>query len=346
MKAVAPGSVGDHTAGVRCQAQAVTVDREKRVLNRAARGRFAGATVVAILVVASGCSTGPRHATTGDHHVVISAQAQKARADASRLFFSWYGTKDDRSAAEAIVAYGLNGALAECMKDEGFPTDWRLSIMNAATVDALGPAIWTNEPMGRTFSDPYLAAADFMRHERVMNDPPETEGRAEASLACQQSVSAGITDHQIDGLRQPRGRQSLFEAWRRDLRAATSDLGSLADYDDCLAAQSVPLLGGQPPTKEDFDAAIRDYTPTADDLPDANDPEGSPAWRQFLALESQWLDADWACRADTYEEAMSRVPAFAEQFAREHSDQITRLRSAWALTRRQARAIGWDETFS
>ena len=120
----------------------------------------------------------------------------------------------------------------------------------------------------------------------------------------------------------------------------------MADYDDCLAAQSVPLLGGQPPTKEDFDAAIRDYAPTADDLPDANDPEGSPDWRQFLALESQWLDADWACRADTYEEAMSRVPAFAEQFAREHSDQITRLRSAWALTRRQARAIGWDETFS
>ena len=226
------------------------------------------------------------------------------------------------------------------MTRKGFPLDWRLAIQNAVPLDPLGPSIWTNEPMGRIFSDPYLAASDTMRAERAMEPDQQEPGRAQAGRECAQEVR-GATDRQVEALRHPPGQRRLLAAWREGLRAATADLGTMSDYDECIARQDIPLLGGAAPTVEAFYWAIRKQAPAAGDKPTHDRPDGRPTWRHFLALESQWLVADWTCRANRYEDAMARVPAFTAGFAADHADQVATLQAAWVKTRARARAMGW-----
>ncbi|MCB0905544.1 MAG: hypothetical protein KDB63_00300 [Nocardioidaceae bacterium] len=281
------------------------------------------------------CGGRPAPTTHNAADVHVSARSSQIRSDAAALFFSWYGTDRDRAAAEIIVAHELNGAAGECMTLEGYPLDWTEAIQNAAPVDPLGPSIWTNEPMGRIFSAPYLAGADFLRAEQEMNAGDSDAGRAEASNACRKQAPA-VGDKEIDAIRHPRGQEKLMSAWRDGLRAATSEFGTYDDYQTCIDTQDVPRVGDEPVTAENFYWRLRRYAPTAADMPSHKSPHGSSTWQEFLDLESQWLSADWACRADTYEAAMSRVPAFLDEFATEHADQIAGLQASWHDTRRKA----------
>lgn len=292
-----------------------------------------------LAVVTSLAACGTQQASTADTaEVQVSVESSEVRSDASTLFYSWYGTDEDRAAAEVIVAHEVNAAAAECMTDKGYPLDWTQAIQNAAPVDPLGPSIWTNEPMGRIFSNPYLAATDAMHAEQEMNAGEADQGRADASNECRKQ-HPGASDRQVDAIRHPDGQEKLLEAWRDGLRSATSEFGTYGDYQKCMSSQQVPLLGDQAVTAENFYAKLRTQAPTADDLPSTKSPEGSTKWQEFLNLENQWLNADWACRADVYDRAMVRVPEFLDTFAHQHAEEIAQLQNSWHLISLEAASL-------
>lgn len=269
-----------------------------------------------------------------------SARSEQIAAAAADLFYQWYGTTEDRTSAEFLVAHALNGDMAECMADQGYEWDGTLAAQAAIPEDPLGPSIWTNAPMSRIFSNPYLANAAFMRAERVMNaddgvDPDE----AQAQAACEES-SPGATDAEIDATRHPQGQEELMADWRAGLRKATAEFGGYDVYAACLADADISLIRGEENTAENFQMALRQHAPQADDLPREGQPDGTDAWQEFLELESQWVDADWTCRADTYDEAMAKVPAFLDQFQDEHAEEINQVEATWADTREDAAALG------
>lgn len=267
--------------------------------------------------------------------VETSALSEEIRQDAESAFYQWYGSDADRAAAEIIVAYGLNGDEAKCMTEKGYEWDWRLAIQNAIPEDPLGPAIWTNEPMSRIFSNPLRAAASFSRAEVVMNSSSLSEEQTAALRACEDEAH-NLSEDEIEAVRSPLDQQRLMAEWREGLREATASIGDYADYGRCMANADVPLLGDQPVTAENFQMRLRQHNPDAEDLPGPEQPSGGDSWRRFLGLEAQWLNADWDCRGDNYERAMSLVPAFIESFQVEHRESIAALEQRWARTRAEA----------
>ena len=88
--------------------------------------------------------------------------------------------------------------------------------------------------------------------------------------------------------------------------------------------------------------AMSAASPPDDEIP--SDPENanewnSPAWQRFLALEQEYLKADWACRQSVYEALINGLSPLIEGFEKQHRADIDVAVAAWADVLQQAEAI-------
>lgn len=80
-----------------------------------------------------------------------------------------------------------------------------------------------------------------------------------------------------------------------------------------------------------------------DDVPaDPTDPAqwGNPGWQEFLALEDNYSQAEWACRQEVYEQYIDGLMPLIESFSQEHAAQIAKAQQQWSEISAEAQRLG------
>jgi hypothetical protein len=301
-------------------------------------------TVMALFLCVAGCgnATQPGNSAREVTEVAPVPPRSAIIENASTLFDRWYGSEDDRSAIEVLVAYELNGAKAACMAASGYKWDWASALSRAETLDPLGPSVWTNEPKRRPFSQAWMTNARFASAELEMNADEVLTPEEEAALNDCESRTKEGSEEVVEKLREPEGRAQLMSVWKAGLRSATDSFGTYQDYEKCMASAEIPVLGGRAVTYSNMDEALRNYAPKPIDIP-FNGRNAGPTWEKLLAMESPWVEADWVCRAENYERAVATVPEFLTEFEDKNAAAIQGLESYWQESRQKARALGWNQ---
>lgn len=287
-------------------------------------------TIVAacsVAAVASACGTAgadPQGSTPPP-----SAESLAVQDRAGAVFERFNGTQEQREASGLLRAWAINGAMGTCLAAEGFPEwDWSRGRDAAPRPDALGTSTWFAAPLAHTYSDSLRDSVRFL-HDQEALESVEPPPRQDAAIGRCIASTAQASDSDVQQASTPRVVKGLRQAWWSMLAGWDTTYGDFEAYDACFADAS----GGFVPDEEvgSWRGELARRAPRAADVPapGADEQTYSAAWRDFLALEASWEEADWSCRAEVYEEHHDDVARDVEEFAREHAAEIERAARAW-----------------
>ncbi|UFN44561.1 hypothetical protein [Nocardioides okcheonensis] len=258
-----------------------------------------------------------------------SAESLAFQDRAGAVFERFDGTPEQREASGLLRAWAINGAMGTCLAAEGFPEwDWSRGRDAAPRTDALGTSTWFAAPLAHTYSDSPRASVRFLHDQEELesSEPPPDQ---DAAIGRCLSSTPGASDGTVRAASTPRVVERLREAWWSMLAGWDTTYGDQRAYDACFTEAS----GGMTPDAEvgSWRGELARRAPRAADVPapGADEQMYSAAWRDFLALEASWEEADWLCRADVYEARLDQVARDVEEFAREHAEEIERAARAW-----------------
>jgi len=253
------------------------------------------------------------------------------------------GTMRQGNAGAVLQAYSLNGAMDGCLATKGYPEwDWSQHRNYAPPLDPMGTSTFFAQPMSRTFSETTMALKPKM-------EAAEKEGSATLSKAETKAVDTclGTTKHVGDDeasrVSRPSGTAELRDAWWAMLADLDTRYGDGKAYNQCLDKAGISLLQetGQP--AEELHVAMSSLTPSAEFIPtSAADPiAANPRWQHLLAVEKEVQTAEWSCRSDIYNSHLPDALAAVQQFAAEHTEQISKARQGWEEIEAAAAKLGY-----
>ena len=85
------------------------------------------------------------------------------------------------------------------------------------------------------------------------------------------------------------------------------------------------------------------YPGSPEDIPESlTAPTASAEWKRAVALEQQFVDAGWTCRATTYNEHVEDVLRDIDDFRITWADEIAAASAEWDRYVSDAQALGSD----
>lgn len=261
------------------------------------------------------------------------------RSEAQRVFESFAGSIIQRDALGVVRAYEANMATDECMADAGFEEwDWSLARTYADPDDSLKTNVWLAEPLGPWRSQDLLAARPFLLAEAKMNADDISGEEMAAARNCSE---VGVVNDVPLSDESPEAAERLSDLWWTMVQnyrpaAMPDDQTYLACVD--RAGTAVLARYGAAEVGPAMSAASPPDNEIPSDPEDANE-WNSPAWQRFLALEQEYLKADWACRQSVYEAHINGLAPLIANFEQQHRADIDVAAAAWADLLGQAEAI-------
>lgn len=243
-----------------------------------------------------------------------------------------------QQAAEVLVAYGQNGRFTECVVAHGFPDRvWQDSIDPVSWVDPLLATPWGAEQAPVDFAAEQVAAAWGMRFEYWANHPDSAPGESAAELECR-AGDPGIDDEQISAINAPDPYDSVLEDWGVMLQEVGRDVAPFRIWTRCLGRSTLATELGVDSWRQLFRRLDESLNPN--DVPLGDEPE-TEAWREFLQLQADFNDADWACRESHHDKTLELLGPKLAEFEDDHHEAIEELEAHWAEVEREARDLGW-----
>ena len=261
--------------------------------------------------------------------------------DAQSLFERWHGTDEQRSAANVLAIYAINGPTADCVRDHGFRWNWSTGTHGAAPVDALGLTVLLAESKILAMSRTLLAVNGARRAQVRMNSRLTLPPAGENALTSCLDSTRGASDDDLEAITQRASSEKLMDEWRGVLSSVTQRFGSKQDYDDCMSRADLSLLAGKPYGDVNFGVAVVNATPPPGRVPMPGE-QPNPEWTRFVALDREVTTADWNCRKVFYDEALTDLAPLLDTFESTHRSQIKASELHWQHTEQQAVRLGWD----
>jgi hypothetical protein len=261
------------------------------------------------------------------------------------VYESFAGTQAQQNAGLAVKAFVLNGAVDSCLEERGYPDwDWSLARGYAAPYDPLRPTEWFAEPGRRVYSDNEVAAREYLAAEAEMNsDESRPEAYDDAIDECLRSA-ARPSESDAERAAQPSEAANLIEAWRTTMRRAGVELGGNFDaFYRCMDAADIPVLVDAGVGYDEIGPVMASEAGKAGPPPSASQDQATytDAWKHFLTLEDQVLDADAVCRSEVYAHEIANLYPVIEEFASQHAAEIELAQLAWAKIADRAVGLGY-----
>ncbi len=303
-------------------------------------GRAGFAALAVGMLVLSACGVAAEAPLPTDATEAAVTERQEPLLGIKRTFESFYGTPDERAAAEYVIAWRLNGARSECLAKEGLDFDWRAAIFPVINPDPLYVTVVGSNPESRPFTDKALTDAVRTATERRLNDPAEDVVAAQELIAQCVKSSQSASDDQVEALRSPTRVAELWDEWSRGMFTAAIEVTSIEDYESCMNTTELSVLKGAPFTIAANEEAFLEAARRVSDL--GKDADSSLQFEKLQTDEAEYLRADWACRADKYDAVIGAVGQAAEAFAGSHQNEIAQARTHWVETVEEAVVLGWS----
>lgn len=266
--------------------------------------------------------------------------------EARRIYERFAGTLEQRTAGELLRAYALNGPLDECLEQAGFPEwDWSLSRGYPVPEDPLAATDYFAELGRRVWSINESYSAPYARAEAKLNDDELSQEQFEATQTCVQTAEVP-TDDELLAVGRPPGAQRLIDQWRLAMRAAEREIvgADTPAYSACMSAADIPFLKDLGRTFDEIGPAMAQVAPPNDDVP----PPGtaleatSEAWRDYLAIEDQFIAADVGCRRAVYHQGIDAIGVAVADFEARHAVEIAKVEASWPELIEAAGRLGFQ----
>lgn len=290
-----------------------------------------------LLVLLGGCGNGTTSARGGP-----AADDRRAQQAGDDLVARIWGTAEQKDAGQFLSNYWLNVPVEACMAEAGFefplpgrsawPRPWV-----AYVPDGGSGTTWLAALGSHQVSEELLAVARSGAREQRAAVQIES---GETSDAEYDAALSGCEDTRRFEESQPPGADELSGEYTRVVEAVDSELGTPADYLECMAESGYAL--------SDFDGSgfgalygyLREAAPPSDQVP-ARGETGSDAWGDFVQLESDALTADSDCRRERYEKGWEQLTQVLEQFQTDHAKDLGSVQRGWERIAQQAQGLGF-----
>lgn len=302
----------------------------------------AGAVTAAIVVggVVTARLTGGE--VTPRLEAVAATDSESVQSQADQVFESFNGTPAQRDASGVVQAWKLNGAMAECISAAGSPGwDWAGVRDRAPRTDGLGTSVFFKRPTSAAYSTAMMDTAEAIVAEnkaRTTGPAPEQE---KAIDQCLKSES-GSSDDAADVAATPLIVRTLRDQWWSMLSGFDAQYGDPRAYEQCfeevVGADGADALV----TGESWPMTLSQILPPAADIAAAAKGEPTARWKEFASIEARWERADWACRADVYNEHLPQITSAIDRFRRDHVEDIAAAQRGWSQTVARAITLGYD----
>ncbi len=283
----------------------------------------------------AGTDLEPRDSSDAVSSTLGEAQPWEARAD--QVFESWAGTSEERQAAEAVIAYRLNGAFGRCMEERGYSRPWQDSMVPPSVQpDPLIYSLWAAGPMHGYYAQKVTNGEEGQRIERASSYHAVGE-EEDAELACRKDNPAA-GDDEVSAIRNPQVVAQVERAWAKALEPVVVAGGSPDDYEQCVADSGVLSEMGVKTTQDARDSLSQilplGAVPLGDEL-------ATEAWKNYLSQERQFVEADWSCRETQRAGLGEEVEEALNHFEAHQKDLISKARAHWTGVMEEALELGW-----
>ena len=267
------------------------------------------------------------------------------RERAREVYTSFAGTERQRNAGGILKAYGQNGAMDQCMDDNGFPAwDRSASRAYAHEVDPLMYGTWFAAPNRPFLSEPLMAHRQTVLAEEEMNRdeiPPDEDvaiGECIPIAADQRSPERGVETTAWSAT-----SRDLVDAWADMVQEHSDKAADSSIYLRCMDEAAIPILDDNGIPASEMWEGLSMLGPSNGKVPSsAADPlVASAEWQDFLAEERVITDADWACRDDVYTAHIDGLLPAIDQFEADHRQEIAHAQKEWVGIEAEAKELGY-----
>jgi hypothetical protein len=263
--------------------------------------------------------------------------SEEAEQRAERVLVAISGEATQKEAARFLDRKEFLRPYRNCMAEAGFVAEDQYLPQWAGWTPNATEGIWMGELQYRV--SPAMvgrAALEASAYEPAQPGSVQArKGFREASDRCLAGMNLSLDER--PGV--PAGAQQLLADYRALLADVDSRLGSIEPYADCMARAGYDYRK----TVSDDDGAQGTLMYLSGGAPAAPLPGENPSaeWVAFLAHEQQVLDADEACRGDTYRRGLEMLAPELETFEEAHAQELKDLAASWDRTLAVARANGF-----
>ena len=266
---------------------------------------------------------------------VPSEQSSEVQAYANSVFESFNGTPTERDASGRLQAWGLNGAMDECMRSLGFPNwDWSSHHNGAPRTNALDVSLFFAPPLAHSYSN---AMRDIVHtlaaEERARAVEPSEDEDVAINQCADTTTGSQMSDDELDEFSRPAIVADLRNEWWSMLASWDADYGKVRSYNRCFdEGANARSLVVKSTNGDRWKGKLSHLLPRAADIPPtaAGPDAGNAVWQGFIAVETSLEELDWACRSAVYERHLDDIEEAVSDFADEHAAEIEQARSEWA----------------
>jgi hypothetical protein len=285
--------------------------------------------VIAVVAALSGCAQLPDPASPTE----ATAIEQQAEA----LVVAISGNASQKEAARFLERTEFLRPYRDCMADAGFASEDVYLPQWAGWTPNATEGIWMGELQYRV--SPAMAgqaALEASAYEPARaGSVQDREGYREASDRCVAAVDPDVGEEAGESA----AAQQLLVGYHRLIDDVDSLLGSIEPYARCMAEAGFDYRS----VVIDDDGAQGTFLYLSGGAPAAPLPGADPSaeWVAFLTHEQQVLDADEACRGDTYRRGLAMLAPQLAEFEQAHAQELKDLAAGWDRTLAVARANGF-----
>jgi hypothetical protein len=255
----------------------------------------------------------------------------RIEAHADAIYQQIWGTADEKEADHFLTFQALNDPTVNCMGEKGFEF-----------VPTYNP-LWSGWVADSTESGGWLGKLDWAPSEPALSqasartgDPSEDENHTaayeEAMHACNDAQQPPTLEAGT-GV----GADELAAAFHGMLDEVNSQLGSIDEYQTCMANHGVDL-GDDELGATGLSLYLHSQMPT----PPAAGRPASESWANYLEVESRTLATDRTCRAEKYQAALELLSPKLDDFEQAHGSELASAQAAQERILDQAVAAGFS----
>lgn len=296
------------------------------------------------LVIAGGI-IGARVMESNDADEFVGASVPDRSAEVQRLadetFRSFNGSKYQRDAGAVVANYAESGPPIQCMRDHGITAaDWSLPRPVNPESRGLETSVLFAPPGVHTYTETLMSTAPGARPGVEDEDSGLTAEQEAIADDCWESAPAE------EASSSPRVAKDLRLEWWAMVSELDESLGSETDYWRCLSDKDIDGTTGIDSTMARL-KALEARTPPGYDIPDSPDSEAArnSQWLELVAFEGMLRDAEFDCRAETYNDGIDAVGDRISQFKREHAAEIAEAQDGWADIVVEAEGLGYTGAY-
>lgn len=299
-----------------------------------------GAVVVLITAVLSACGS-----QTGGRALDESGASEVQRY-AQATFDRMYGSLENQSAAQFLVAWELNHGLDECMAERGFP-DWdptAAMLTTPTSVDALGATLWLRDPARRTVSDNITISSQRDRAVSELENGPRLSTKETASVNECSLNFPGPSDDTLDTFSYLGVASDAYSEFAEIVQKIDRELGGATRYFDCMnrAGFALEKEDWAEPVYIQLSSLVASEAPPLSARPayDAPDPVDA-RWTAFTDFENSVLNSDYSCRRDEHLRGLGQLAPLLSDFVSKYASDLDAYDAHWREVTQVAKQRGW-----